>query len=187
MMKEVDMNEFRRVFGWLVDSEGRYITNNRYQEILRLDAMLTERNIPALKEFVAQWVQMVTQKTAGQRKGRPKDISWDNIERVKMGILCEAVALVLSGALDDIEDREEAKYVGTWYDAETALPSDGEPVICWCKYSRYGDCNRMFKTLVILNVWNGQWVGGAPNSDNSKVLYWCRIPEPPEEVANEES
>ena len=58
-------------------------------------------NIPVLKELVHEWVQMATQKTAGQRGG--KDLSWDNQERVKMGILCEAVALVMSGALDRLE------------------------------------------------------------------------------------
>ena len=60
-------------------------------------------NIPALKELVDEWVKMATQKTAGQRKGCPKDLSWENLERVKMGILCEAVALVLSGDLDKLE------------------------------------------------------------------------------------
>ena len=47
---------------------------------------------------------MVTRKTAGQRKDKKGDLSWDNLERVKMGILCEAVALVLSGKLDELED-----------------------------------------------------------------------------------
>ena len=60
-------------------------------------------NIPALKELVGEWVQIATQKTAGQRKGRSKDLSWENLERIKMGILCEAVALVLSGDLDKLE------------------------------------------------------------------------------------
>ena len=60
-------------------------------------------NIPALKQLVNDWVKMTTQKTAGQRKDRPKDLSFDNLERVKMGILCEAVALVLSGDLDKLE------------------------------------------------------------------------------------
>lgn len=58
-------------------------------------------NIPMLRGLVSQWVQMTTQKTAGQRGG--KDLSWDNLERIKMGILCEAVALVLSGDLDRLE------------------------------------------------------------------------------------
>ena len=58
-------------------------------------------DISQLKKFVDQWVQMTTQKTAGQRGAR--DLSWDNLERIKMGILCEAVALVLSGELDKLE------------------------------------------------------------------------------------
>ena len=49
---------------------------------------------------------MATQKTAGQRKDKKGDLSWDNLERVKMGILCEAVALVLSGKLDELEESE---------------------------------------------------------------------------------
>ena len=60
-------------------------------------------NRPALKQLVDDWLKMTTQKTAGQRKDQPKDLSWDNLERVKMGILCEAVALVLSGDLDKLE------------------------------------------------------------------------------------
>lgn len=63
-------------------------------------------NIPMLRELVGQWVQMTTQKTVGQRGG--KDLSWDNLERIKMGILCEAVALVLSGDLDRLEMLKDA-------------------------------------------------------------------------------
>ena len=48
---------------------------------------------------------MSTQKTAGQRGG--KDLSWDNLERVKMEILCEAVALVLSGKLEGSEAMKD--------------------------------------------------------------------------------
>lgn len=56
-----------------------------------------------LEDLVSQWIQMATQKTAGQRKDKPKDLNWDNLERVKMGILGEAVALVLSGKLEIIK------------------------------------------------------------------------------------
>lgn len=71
-------------------------------------------SVTNLKSFVHDWITMATQKTAGQRKnskGIPwepgsKTVSWDNLERVKMGILCEAVALVLSGKLDSIKDDE---------------------------------------------------------------------------------
>lgn len=66
-----------------------------------------QADIPLLKELVGQWIQMTNQKTAVQRQcKRPEDLSWDNLERVKMGILCEAVALVLSGKLDELESNE---------------------------------------------------------------------------------
>jgi hypothetical protein len=58
-------------------------------------------NIPALKEAVYDLIQMATQKTAGQGRNK-KDISFNNIDAVKMVIVCEAVALVLSGKLDGL-------------------------------------------------------------------------------------
>lgn len=63
-------------------------------------------SVEQLKELVNEWVQMTTQKTAGQRPNKKKDLSFENIERVKMGILCEAVALVLSGKLDKLEAEQ---------------------------------------------------------------------------------
>lgn len=60
-------------------------------------------DIPALKEAVNDLCRMTMQKTAGQRKGKKGDISWDNLERVKFTIICEAVLLVLSGKLDKME------------------------------------------------------------------------------------
>lgn len=61
-------------------------------------------NIGALKEAVSDLCRMTTQKTAGQgRYGHRSDISWDNLERVKFTIICEAVLLVLSGKLDELE------------------------------------------------------------------------------------
>lgn len=32
---------------------------------------------------------------------KPKDLSWDNLERVKVTIICEAMALVLSGEYEE--------------------------------------------------------------------------------------
>lgn len=63
-------------------------------------------NYPALKEACMEMRQMIMQKTAGQRKDRPKDIPWENWERVKVTIVCEAMALVLSG---EYEQKEESK------------------------------------------------------------------------------
>lgn len=54
-------------------------------------------NYPALKSACMELHQMMMQKTAGQRKDKKKDISFDNLARVKNEIIIEAMALVLSG------------------------------------------------------------------------------------------
>ena len=72
-------------------------------------AQKMQPNSPVLKEAVADLMQILTQKTAGQRKGKPSDLSWDRVPYVKMAILVEAVALVMSGALDKLEEEENAK------------------------------------------------------------------------------
>lgn len=68
-------------------------------------------NIPMLKELVHELIHMSTQKTAGQRKRYVKsDIDFSNLNRVIMGICCEATTLVLSGKLDDLEIQLEEQY-----------------------------------------------------------------------------
>lgn len=61
-------------------------------------------NYPVLKQACLEMRKMMTQKTAGQRKDRPSDLSWDNLERVKVTIICEAMALVFSGEYEEKEN-----------------------------------------------------------------------------------
>ena len=63
-------------------------------------------NIPALKEYVYDLIQMTTQKTAGQRKTKDH-ISWGELDMTMMSIIIEATCLVLSGDLDLIEKKGE--------------------------------------------------------------------------------
>ena len=45
-----------KTFKELFDADEQYITDNRYQEILRLDAMLNERHIPHIcQKFMDGW------------------------------------------------------------------------------------------------------------------------------------
>lgn len=62
-------------------------------------------NYPALKQACMEMRKMMMQKTAGQRADRPKDLSWDNLERVKATIVVEAMALVLSGEYEKEENN----------------------------------------------------------------------------------
>ena len=63
-------------------------------------------NIPALKEYVYDLIQMTTQKTAGQREVK-SHISWDELDMTIMNIVIEATALVLSGDLDKKEANKD--------------------------------------------------------------------------------
>ena len=65
-------------------------------------------NIPALKEYVYELIQMTTQKTAGQKQYAAKThFPWEELDMTLMSIVIEATSLVLSGELDKIESKEE--------------------------------------------------------------------------------
>lgn len=61
-------------------------------------------NIPALKEYVYNLIQLTTQKTAGQDKYKKgNEINFDDLDMTLMSIVVEATALVLSGKLDKLK------------------------------------------------------------------------------------
>jgi len=80
---------------------------------VKLDALYTmwsflqignqKANIPALKEQCRLLQRTMTQKTAGQRTDKPKDINFDDLDAITNGIVIEAMALYLSGTLDRLE------------------------------------------------------------------------------------
>lgn len=62
-----------------------------------------EPNIEALKDGVYTLIKMTTQKDGGQR-GTSGNVPFAMLDIVKWQIICEAVALVLSGKLEGLED-----------------------------------------------------------------------------------
>lgn len=62
-------------------------------------------NIPALKEYVFDLIKMMTQKTAGQEKyASTGDLNYEtDLNMTICSIVIEAMALVLSGRLDELE------------------------------------------------------------------------------------
>lgn len=63
-------------------------------------------NIPALREYVYDLIGMTTQKTAGQAQyAKATDIPWSELDMTLWSIVCEAVALVLSGELDKLKEE----------------------------------------------------------------------------------
>ena len=63
-------------------------------------------DISTLKEHCMMLRQMIMQKTAGQRRNKKSDIPFEHLDTIKNVIVVEAMALVLSGDLDKMEDLE---------------------------------------------------------------------------------
>lgn len=64
-------------------------------------------NYPALKDACMQLRKMMMQKTAGQRKDRKKDLRFEDMETLCKIIVCEAMALVLSGKYEEVTNHGE--------------------------------------------------------------------------------
>lgn len=66
-----------------------------------------------------------------------------------------------------------------WVLTDEKLPPEGQNVLCWYEYFRYGAFNRMYQTYGIGFQFNGNWGGEVANGRNAKVLAWMPLPEPP--------
>lgn len=64
-------------------------------------------NYPALKDACLQLRKMIMQKTAGQRRDRPKDLRFEDMETLCKIIVCEAMALVLSGEYEEVSNNDK--------------------------------------------------------------------------------
>lgn len=61
-------------------------------------------NIDAMEENCALLQKMLTQKTAGQRKDKPNDAEFSELEAVLNAIVIEAMCLWLSGSLEKLKE-----------------------------------------------------------------------------------
>lgn len=69
----------------------------------------------------------------------------------------------------------------TWIPCSERLPEEGQDVLCWYQYFRYGNYNRLWKTYGIGFQYNGSWGGEVSGGRDTKVLFWMPLPEPPKE------
>lgn len=73
-----------------------------------------------------------------------------------------------------LQEREK------WVPVTERLPDDGDVVLCWYEYFRFGEYNRMYQTYGIGYYINGMWGGDVSNGQNIKVLAWRPLPDGPE-------
>lgn len=108
------------------------------------------------------------------------------------------VGKTLNQAADTIEElsakvarqnmeRSSQYYGGGWIPVEDWLPEDGEEVLVWYEYFRYGDYNRMFQTYGIGYQFHEHWSGDVSGT-NARCIAWQPLPpkyEPKEKKLTE--
>lgn len=66
---------------------------------------LSEEDISSLEENCRMLVQMMTQKTAGQRRDKPNDVDFRLLDAITNNIVIGALTLYLSGSLDKLKEE----------------------------------------------------------------------------------
>lgn len=66
-----------------------------------------------------------------------------------------------------------------WVLTDEKLPPEGQDVLCWYEYFRFGEYNRMYQTFGIGYQFNGNWGGEVAQGQKAKVLAWMPLPKPP--------
>lgn len=87
-------------------------------------------------------------------------------------------ALEKSDALEKL-DAIEASEVTVWHDAQNDPPKKNGEYLCFYEYFRYGNYNRMYRTMDRGYFFNGQWSGEPTHGTSAKVLAWTELPAPP--------
>lgn len=97
-----------------------------------------------------------------------------------------ALSEEIKGYRERIYGLEDALRKGSgacWVPA-TTLPPDGETVLVWFEYFRFGDYNRPFQTYGLGEAWGGEWsrsINGEGGWRDLKIIGWQPLPNPPKE------
>lgn len=90
-------------------------------------------------------------------------------------------------ALKGLCELSGKEYNGGWIPCSERLPKEGENVLVWYEYFRYGNYNRLYQTIGISYTYRGEWSGfvdGSSGWTDLKIIAWQPLPEPYKERDN---
>ena len=72
-----------------------------------------------------------------------------------------------------------------WINCSDRLPEDGEEVLVWFEYFRYGNYNRLYQKVGIGYTYKGEWsfINDLSGWQQLKVYAWQPLPKRPEKFA----
>ena len=76
-------------------------------------------------------------------------------------------------ALDEPKDSR-------WIPCSERMPEDGQDVLVWFEYFRYGEYNGLYQTHGIGWAWRGEWSGfvnGQSGWHKLRIIAWRPLPE----------
>lgn len=82
---------------------------------------------------------------------------------------------------DGKEIETTPEYRGGWIRSEDRMPEEGEDVLVWFEYFRFGNYQRLFQTVGISCTWRGEWSGfvnGSSGWRDLRIIAWQPLPEP---------
>lgn len=67
------------------------------------------------------------------------------------------------------------------FDEYNRMPEEGEDVLVWFEYFRFGNYQRLFQAVGISCTWRGEWSGfvnGSSGWRDLRIIAWQPLPEP---------